>query len=193
MCSFGGLSLEENPFDIGEKDMDVDGKEDGQDTAAEEDKTEAEEEGGETMQDDQTEQPGEEEEEEGQEPKPEDDEEGGGEGEKAEGDENAVEDEEKEENEKNKREDGRGDQTVPNEKEEKQQVCVSQKACCMKCYTFLRCAVVYRKRKTTTKCSRSRPTDRNMMPTVRPEKRTSRANQPWSSGERRRRKIRLKR
>ncbi|XP_071334594.1 midasin isoform X2 [Trachinotus anak] len=103
-----GEGDEENPFDIGEKAMELDEKEDGE-------KDGGEEQGAEEMQEDQTDQP---EEEKDQEPKTgEEEEEGEGEGEKAEGDEESAEKEEDEEKERRGQEEGRDeDLAAPNDK-----------------------------------------------------------------------------
>ncbi|XP_034383470.1 midasin isoform X2 [Cyclopterus lumpus] len=107
-----GEGDEENPFDIDEKAMAQEEKEDGQ-----KDGDDEAEEGGEKMDEEQADQPGEEND---QEPKTEegekDDEEGGGE--KAEGDEECADkDDEKEEEEERGQEAGRDEElTIPNDK-----------------------------------------------------------------------------
>ncbi|XP_058470371.1 midasin [Solea solea] len=103
-----GEGDEENPFDISEKAMDQDDKENGPEDGGEE------EGGEETQEEQQTDQPGEEKE---QEPKTEEDEEGGGE--KAEGEEESPENNE-EEKEKSGQEAGKDeDLTVRNDKGDK--------------------------------------------------------------------------
>ncbi|CAK6975580.1 Hypothetical predicted protein [Scomber scombrus] len=107
-----GEGQEENPFDIDEKTMALDEKEDGQ-------KEEEEGEGAEEMEEEPSDQAAEEN---GQEPKTEEEEEGGG-GEKAEGDEESAEKNEvEEEEEKEEKGDQAGkdeDLSVPNDKGEK--------------------------------------------------------------------------
>lgn len=193
---------EENPFDIDEKASALEEKEEGKKDGEEE-----EGEGAEEMEEDKGDQQGEES---GQEPKTEEEEEekeeeGGGE--KAEGDEESAEKDEEEDKQDREEEAGK-DEELPNpaEKGHRPKVrrsktkCISnagdvQLCCCVTSGTW----IAHRKKRgrrrepMRTKSSPSQLRGRSMIPTVRPESRTSRAIRRWSWRARPQRETKLRR
>lgn len=206
LCFFP--SSEENPFNIDEKAMALDEKEDEQRDGEEEEK----EDGAEKMEEDQMDQPGEES---SQEPKTEGEEEEEGEGEKAEGDKDSAEKDEEEEEDKEDRGQEAGkdeDLTTPTDKGNKPKVCMPETKCTYeqrRCpytwfYTWFYCCVtygacnVYRRRRRRRELGRMRSSQsqlrgRSTTQTVRLESRMFRATWLWSWQERLQREIKPRR